>query len=148
VRQAARIVLWSLVATTVWCALNWSAYRLYEHRTYGAIHDESTLSITVHKGDRLSLEVPDRGASVGDEWSATVDPVAALTPVENRMVLGALHDRLFGPLVGGGAGNRYFIYTAGRPGPATVRLYNCFQGGCDRPGDTISRGVTWKITVR
>jgi hypothetical protein len=148
VKQAAKIVLWSLLATTIWCALNWAAFRLYEHRTYGTIHTETDLSLTIEQGQRFSLEVPDRGASVGDQWSATVDQPSALAPVENRKVMGGLADRLFGPQVGGGAGSRYFIYSAAKPGLVTVRLYNCFQGGCDQPGDTISRGVTWQITVR
>lgn len=147
-KQAAKIVLWSLLATTAWCALNWGAFHLYEHRTYGTIPTETQLSITVAQGARFSLEVPDHGGSVGDEWSATVDPTTALNLVENRMVMGNLYDRFFGPLVGGGGGNRYFIYTAARRGTVTVRLYDCFQGGCDRPGDTYSHGVTWQITVR
>jgi hypothetical protein len=63
-------------------------------------------------------------------------------------VMSSLVDRVFGPETGGGAGTRYFIYTASRPGTVTVRLYNCFQGLCESGRtDPWSRGVTWTITV-
>jgi hypothetical protein len=124
-----------------------AAVMVRHHVVYGRVVDETQLTVTVHRGDRLSLAVPDAGASVGDEWSATVAPQGALTSVDSRLVPANLVDRLFGPAAGGGGGTRYFIYTAGRRGTATVRLVNCFQGGCGEPGDTISRAVTWTVTV-
>jgi inhibitor of cysteine peptidase len=118
------------------------------HRTiYGTVLDESRLTATVDRGDRFSLAVPD-GGSIGDEWSATVTPDGVLTTVDNRMVMRSLHDRLFGPLAGGGAGTRYFVYLAARQGTATIRLFDCFQGACRIPDDRSSRAVTWTITVR
>jgi hypothetical protein len=148
VKRGGRIVLWSLAAVVLGAALNWGALELRHHVVYGTVIDESDLTVTVQRGERFSLSVPDRGASVGDEWSAAVEPAGILTTIENRMVMSNLFDRVFGPLAGGGAGTRYFIYTANRRGTATVKLFNCFQGGCDQPGDKISRGVTWEITVR
>lgn len=138
-------MLWSLVATTVWCALNWAAFRLYEHRTYGTIHTETTLSITVHRGDRFSVSVPDRGLSVGDYWRAQVTPDGSLKTADHRKVLSGLYVRLFGSDVGGGGGTTYFIYTAEQAGIARVILSNCFQG-CNRP-DPESRSIVWTVTV-
>jgi hypothetical protein len=147
VKRGGWIVLWSVAAVVLGAALNWGAVELRHHVVFGTVFDESDLTVTVQKGERFSLSVPDRGASVGDKWSATVEPAGSLITVENRMVMSNLLDRIFGPQAGGGAGTRYFIYTANVQGSATVKLFDCFQGGCDQPGDKISRGVTWEITI-
>jgi hypothetical protein len=140
------VSLWSLAVVIVLAAGGWGAVALWEHTTFGRKITETELTVTVERGDRLSLAVHDRGASVGDSWSATVTPEGILTPVGNRKTMGNLGDRLFGPSAGGGGGTRYFSYTADAAGTARVSLTNCFQG-CDEP-TPLSRTVTWQVTVR
>lgn len=122
-----------------------AAVMVRHHFVYGRVVDETQLTVTVHRGDRLSLAVPDAGASVGDSWSAVVAPDGMLRQVDNRKVMGNLLDRIFGPAAGGGAGTRYFIYRADAAGAATVTLSDCFQG-CHEPSP-YSRSVVWTITV-
>ena len=140
-------MLWSLVAIAVGAALNWGVVALRDHATFGTIFDEKELTVTVGPGERFSLAVPD-GGSIGDEWSATVAPDGVLTATGNRLVMSNLLDRIFGPQAGGGAGTRYFTYSANQPGVATVRLFDCFQGMCNTPYDKYSRAVTWTVTVK
>jgi hypothetical protein len=120
---------------------------LRDHATFGTIFDEKELTVTVKPGDRFSLAVPD-GGSIGDEWSAAVAPDGVLTATGNRLVMSNLLDRIFGPQAGGGAGTRYFTYSANQRGTATVRLFDCFQGMCNTPYDKYSRAVTWTVTVK
>ena len=90
-----------------------------------------------------------RGASVGDSWTATVAPAGTLVPVAERTVPRSRWERVFGrdgELAGGGDGTTYFVFAARRSGSAVVTLVNCFQG-CDEPS-SLSRTVTWRITVR
>jgi hypothetical protein len=104
--------------------------------------------VVVHLGERFSLAVPDRGASVGDEWSATVAPAGLLSAGFSRQVPGNPMDRAFGSQLGGGAGTRYFPYTAKQRGTVTVQLANCFQGLCRiRQANPNDRQVSWRITV-
>jgi hypothetical protein len=144
-----RRVLWTVAAVVVLAAgATWGGLAWHQHATYGTVVREDQKTLTVDRGDRFSLAVPDRGASVGDSWSSSVGPGGVLTPVDNRMVMSNLADRVFGPLAGGGAGTRYFIYDGDRSGRATVTVANCFQG-CDHPTKAAeSRSITWTITVR
>jgi hypothetical protein len=144
-----RRVLWTVAAVVVLAVgATWGGLAWHRHAVYGTVVGEDKTTLTVDRGDRFSLAVPDRGASVGDSWSANVGPSGVLAPVDNRMVMNNFVDRVFGPLVGGGAGTRYFIYDADRSGSATVTVANCFQG-CDHPTKAAeSRSVTWRITVR
>jgi hypothetical protein len=146
VKRGGWIVLWSVAAVVLGAALNWGAVELRHHVVFGTVFDESDLSVTVRRGDRFSLVVPDMGGSVGDSWSATVIPAAVLTAVEDREVMSSPVDRIFGPAAGGGAGHRYFIHVASQQGMATVKLSNCFQG-CHEPSP-YSRDVVWTVTVR
>ena len=141
-----RVLSWSLAVMIVAAAGGWGAWVWWKHATYGRTITEAELTATVEAGDRFSLAVPDRGASVGDSWSATVTPEGVLTAVGNRKVISNVYDRIFGPAAGGGAGTRYFTYTAEAPGTARVTVTNCFQG-CDEPSP-LSRSVAWQITVR
>jgi inhibitor of cysteine peptidase len=144
-----RRALWTVALTVVLAAAaTWGGFAWHRHATYGTIAGEDRTSLTVARGDRLSLAVPDRGPSVGDSWSAVMAPDGVLTQVDNRMIMSSLADRIFGPLTGGGGGTRYFIYEADHSGAASVTVSNCFQG-CDHPGKTAeSRRITWRITVR
>jgi inhibitor of cysteine peptidase len=148
VSRPKRIVAWSLAALLLIGATTWATQAIRHHLLYGTVFDETELRPRVEQGTRFSLAVPDKGASVGDEWSATVSSGDALLVAGDRQVMSNLFDRVFGPQVGGGAGTRYFTYVARRPGTVTVQLYNCFRGLC-RSGlnDPWSRGVTWTITV-
>jgi hypothetical protein len=146
VKRGRWIVLWSLAAVVLGAALNWGAVEVRHHVVFGTVFDESDLTVTVQRGDRFSVVVPDLGASVGDSWSEAVVPAAVLRTVEDRQVMSNPMDRIFGPAAGGGAGHRYFIYVAGEQGTATVTLSNCFQG-CHEPSP-YSRDVVWTVTVR
>jgi hypothetical protein len=148
VRRARHIVVWSLAALVLVGGTTWATLTIRHHLLYGTVFDEQSLRPTVEHGQRFSLAVPDRGASVGDEWSATVSPDGLLRAQGDRQVMSSLVDRIFGAEPGGGAGTRYFSYTASRPGTVTVQLSNCFQGLCHSGRtDPWSRGVTWTITV-
>jgi hypothetical protein len=139
-------LVWSLAVVIIVVAAGWGALALRDHLTFGEKISEDRLTVTVGQGDRFSLAVPDRGASVGDSWSASVTPQNVLTAVDNRKVMSNIWDRVVGPAAGGGGGTRYFTYTADVPGTVQVTLANCFQG-CDRPSP-LSRTVTWQLTVR
>ena len=140
--------LWAIAAFVVLMAAVWGGVAWRRHATFGTIAGEDRTTLTVDRGDRFSLAVADRGASVGDSWSARVSPDGVLTSVDNRMVRGNIVDRIFGPQIGGGAGTRYFVYHADHAGTAAVTLSNCFQG-CDHPTKAAeSRSITWTVTVR
>jgi inhibitor of cysteine peptidase len=141
--------LWTVAALAVLAAAaTWGSLAWHRHATYGTIAAEDRTTLTVTRGDRFSLAVPDRGASVGDSWSAGATPEGMLTPLENRMIMSNWADRIFGPLTGGGGGTRYFVFRAARAGAVEVTLTNCFQG-CDHPSQVAeSRSVIWRITVR
>ncbi|MEQ4302377.1 protease inhibitor I42 family protein [Plantactinospora sp. B6F1] len=114
---------------------------------YGTVLDQQATSATVEPGDRLSIRVPDRGASVGDNWSATAEPADVLALVEDELIFDSLTDRIFGPADGGGGGNRYFLFDARRFGQVTVTLTNCFQGCATERTRAASETVTWTVTV-
>jgi hypothetical protein len=142
-----RVLLWSLAVVIIVAGVGWGVAALHEHATYGRKIAEDERTVTVGRDDRFSLSVPDRGASVGDSWSATVSPPGILTAAGNRKVMSNLWDRVFGPEAGGGGGTRYVTFTADRPGSVQVTLSNCFQGCRDTYSQRLSRTVTWSITV-
>jgi hypothetical protein len=143
-----RIVLAILAGVVLVGGTTWAVLAIRHRIQFGQVFDESDLHPAVAKGDRFSIAIPDRGGSVGDEWSATVTPADAVSAKGNVKVMSNLMDRVFGPLDGGGAGTRFFTYVADQPGTVTVKLFNCFQGLCkNRNPDPYSRGVTWTITV-
>jgi len=156
VRRARGIAAWGLAAVLLVGGTAWAVAAIRHHLIYGTVFDEKALRPRIERGERFSLAVPDRGASVGDEWSATVSPDAVLRAHGDRQVMNDPIDRLFGshigglfgPHIGGGEGTRYFTYVAGRTGTVTVQLTNCFQGLCHSGRiDPWSRAVTWTITV-
>jgi hypothetical protein len=126
----------------------WGGLVLYSRHVYGTVFTDSQLTVTVDAGDRFSLAVPDRGASVGDAWSTEVISADVLIAQGRRTRSKSLLDRIGPPRLGGGQGTAYFLYDARAAGTATVTLSNCFQG-CDHPTTKAeSRDVTWTITVR
>jgi hypothetical protein len=142
-----RVLLRSLAVVIILAATIWAIGALRVHLTFGTKIDESDLTVTVDEGDRFSLAVPDRGASVGDSWSAAATPDGVLQAVDNRKVMSNLADRLFGPEMGGGGGTRYFVFEARKQGTARVVVTNCFRG-CDNENTRrFARSVTWTITV-
>ena len=142
-----RVLSWSLAVAILLAAAVWGGLALHERATLGTKITEDDLTVEVDEGDRFSLAVPDRGASVGDSWTATVTPAGVVAAVEDRKVMSSVWDRVFGPEAGGGAGTRYFIYTAEAPGTVRVTLANCFQGCREDDPQGLSREVTWTVTV-
>ncbi|GAA3726221.1 hypothetical protein GCM10022225_04070 [Plantactinospora mayteni] len=114
---------------------------------YGTVLDRQATSATVESGDRFSVRVSDRGASVGDNWSATAEPANLVTLVEDELISDSLRDRIFGPAAGGGGGNRYFLFDARRSGQVAITLTNCFQGCGNEAARAASETVTWTVTV-
>ena len=144
--------MWVVVVVVVLGGLTWGGVILYRREVYGAVYSESQTSVTAGQGDRFSLAVPDRGASVGDYWTAQVDPAGLLSDQGKRTRHKALLDRVRDPLLGGGEGTTFFSYDATATGTGTgtarVTLSNCFQGCTSPDAKAASRSVTWTITVR
>jgi hypothetical protein len=143
-----RVVLWCVLAVVVVAGVWWAGVGVYRHYVYGSVFTESHLTVTVDRGERFSLRVPDRGASVGDAWSAHADPADVVSAKGKHIRPRSPLDRLGAPRLGGGQGTDYFLYDAKAKGTTKVTLTNCFQG-CDHPSNQAeSRTVTWTITVR
>ncbi|MEU4241796.1 protease inhibitor I42 family protein [Actinoplanes sp. NPDC026619] len=144
----ARIVLWVIVIVIVLAGAGWGGVSLYRHQVYGTVYSESELSVTVDKGGRFSLAVPDRGGSVGDAWTAQADAGGLLSAQGRRTRPDALVERVRDPLLGGGQGTTFFTYEAPKAGATSVALSYCFQS-CDNPATQDQRRtVTWQVTVR
>lgn len=147
-----RRLLWSVViavgAVAVVIGGVTGGFAIYRNVHFGHRYTESDRSVTVDQGDVFTLTVPDRGASVGDHWTATVDDPARATEVRSALISDSLYDRIFGPAIGGGGGHRLTTFRAGESGTTTITLANCFQGCHDPDKDAESRKVTWTITVR
>ncbi|MFC6017439.1 protease inhibitor I42 family protein [Plantactinospora solaniradicis] len=114
---------------------------------YGTVLDRETASATVDVGDPFSVRVPDRGASVGDDWTASADPADRVALVGDELVSDSLIDRLFGAANGGGGGTRYFRFDAERAGQVTITVTNCFQGCGNERTRAASETVTWTVTI-
>jgi hypothetical protein len=101
----------------------------------------------VDVGDRFSVRVPDRGASVGDDWTASADPADRVVPVGDELVSDSLVGRLFGAADGGGGGSRYFRFDAERAGQVTITVTNCLQGCRNDRTRAASETVTWTVKI-
>lgn len=154
--RVVRRLFWVVVVVLVLSGITWAGLAIRQNVVYGEVFTEEKLTASVEIGDRFSLAVPDRGASVGDHWTAQTAPGAGLTFIEERVssgIIGAIIDATSEPLVGGGGGTRFFTYEATERGTVTVTLSNCFQG-CDPArnatfqNDTETRSVVWTITVK
>jgi inhibitor of cysteine peptidase len=115
---------------------------------YGEVHDEASTTITVDRGGRFSLTVPDRGASIGDWWTAEIQPAGGVILARSELIYANLVDRLVGPATGGGRGTRVFVFDARRSGSVTITLHNCYRG-CDNESTRAeSRDAVWTVRVR
>lgn len=135
------------VAVIVLGLAGFLAVRGIQRARYGEVHAEGTAVVAVGQGDRFSLAVPDRGASVGDHWTLSTQPGGVLNPVRTQLIAGNIVDRVLGPAPGGGGGTRYFVFDARRAGTVKVTLHNCFQGCHDERTRAASRDVTWTVSV-
>ncbi|GAA1808189.1 protease inhibitor I42 family protein [Planosporangium flavigriseum] len=140
--------IWALAAVVLVGVAGVAVVTGVQRSRHGEVHNGGTTTVAVERSHRFSLAVPDRGASVGDHWTAAVAPDGVVTLVRSEQAAGNLLDRLIGPNIGGGAGTRYFVFDARRPGSATITLHNCFQGCGDDRTRSESRDVTWTVTVR
>jgi inhibitor of cysteine peptidase len=114
---------------------------------WGDVRDETRITVAIDRGGRFTLAVPDRGASVGDHWTASVRPEGAAVLVRSELVAGNVFDRVLGPANGGGGGTRYFVFDARRAGSAAITLHNCFQACADDRTRAASRDLTWTVKV-
>jgi inhibitor of cysteine peptidase len=142
-----RWLVWSLVAVVVLVGAVVGGLAVYRKVTYGDRYAESQTSVTAGEGSVFTLVVPDRGASVGDLWTATVADPAVAEQVRSTLVADSLSDRLFGPAPGGGGGQRLITFKAKAPGTTTITLSNCFQGCGNERTRAESRQVSWSVTV-
>ena len=142
-----RIVLFGVVLVLLVAVGGVAGRAIRRNLHYGAIADEHNTTVRVDVGDRFSLKVPDRGASVGDSWTASTDPAGMVELVGTELVASKLMDRIFEPALGGGGGSRYFRYDAKRAGRVTITLSNCFQDCRNERTDAESRTVAWTVIV-
>jgi hypothetical protein len=140
--------VWVVVVVVVLGLLTWGGVAIYRHQVYGTVYSESQTTVTVGKGDRFSLAVPDRGGSVGDAWNARADPADLVSFQGRRTRYNALIDRVRDPLLGGGDGTTFFTYDAAAAGTVKITLHNCFQGCNNARTIAASPTITWTITVK
>ncbi|NUR70533.1 MAG: protease inhibitor I42 family protein [Hamadaea sp.] len=142
-----RWLVWSLVAVVVLVGAVIGGVAVYRKVTYGDRFDASRPTLTVSEGSRFTLVVRDRGASVGDYWTAEVNDPAIAEQVGSTLIADSLSDRVFGPADGGGKGQRLITFEAKATGTTTITLKNCFQG-CDTDRRrAASSTVSWSVTV-
>ena len=84
--------------------------------------------VHVGAGEEFTISVEDN-ASVGDMWSVSQEPDAALVTADGDHYVADSEE----PAPGSG-GTRYFEFTALAEGSTTIELRNCFRG-CAQPGD-------------
>lgn len=137
-----RIAIFITVGVLVVAGAVWGGLAVRSNLRYGYTADESQLSFTVDRGDRLTLVVYDRGGSVGDKWSYRIDPATGASYVDDE------GPRNRGGLIGCCSGDHRYIFRAAESGQVTITLVNCYRG-CRTDADRAeSREVTWTITVR
>lgn len=142
-----RWLIWSLIAVIVAAAGVWGGTALYRQTTYGARFAEQQPDVKVSSGDIFTLVVPDRGPSVGDDWTASIADETVVSQKESILVADSLMDRWFGAAPGGGGGQRLVTFRAKAPGTTQVTLKNCYRG-CDTDENRAeSRSVSWTVTV-
>jgi hypothetical protein len=142
-----RVLLRTAGAILLVVAVTWASVAAYRRVRYGREYDESRPAVRVGTGDRFSVEVHDRGGSVGDSWTAKTEPEGLLTARGDVLRGTFLISDVLPASDGCCGGTRLFTFDAGRPGTVTVTLSNCFQG-CDSPtGRRYSRSVAWAVTV-
>ncbi|MCP2328845.1 hypothetical protein HDA40_007352 [Hamadaea flava] len=142
-----RWLIWSLVAVVAVVGAVVGGVAVYRAATYGDRYDAEHSAVTVSDGSVFTLVVRDRGASVGDYWTATVADPAIAEQVGSELVADSLSDRVFGAAPGGGAGERLITFKATAAGTTTITLSNCFQGCDNDRRKAASSTVSWTVTV-
>jgi len=142
-----RWLIWLLVAVVLAAAGVWGGVVLYRQATYGSRYAEQQNDVKASVGDVFTLVVPDRGASVGDDWTASIADGAVVSQERSELIADSLRDRWFGAAPGGGGGDRLITFRAKAPGTTQITLSNCFQGCRDEQTRALSRSVSWTVTV-
>jgi hypothetical protein len=120
---------------------------LYRRATYGTKYGEDQQSVAASEGRLFTVVIRDRGPSVGDNWTASVSDETTISQLRSTLIPSSFLDPWFGPKKGGGGGQRLFTFRAKASGTATVTLSNCFQGCWDDRTRTLSRSVSWTVSV-
>ncbi|HZM76597.1 MAG TPA: protease inhibitor I42 family protein [Candidatus Limnocylindrales bacterium] len=142
-----RWLIWSLVAVVLAVAGVWGGIALYRQATYGSRYAEQQRDVKASVGDVFTLVVPDRGPSVGDDWTAAVADAAIVTEEKSELIPDSLSDRWFGAAPGGGGGDRLITFRAKAPGTTKITLTNCYRGCQTAQDQAESRSVSWNVTV-
>jgi len=142
-----RWLIWSLVAIVLAVAGVWGGVTLYRQATYGSRYAEQQGDVKVSVGDVFTLVVPDRGGSVGDDWTASIVDQAVASEERSELVADSLKDRWFGAAPGGGGGDRLITFRAKAPGTTQITLTNCYRGCNTQENRAESRSVSWNVTV-
>lgn len=95
-------------------------------------------SVRVEPGDTFVVAVDDN-ASVGDQWSVSTEPDAAVVSADGDHFVSDTDED-----VPGGGGTRYFEFTARESGNTTIELRNCFRG-CHEPEDDKRYGIAVEV---
>jgi Chagasin family peptidase inhibitor I42 len=140
-------LIWLLAAVVLAVAGVWGGLALYRQATYGHRYAEQQHDVKVSAGDLFTLVVPDRGESIGDQWTASVSDEGVVSQAGSTLIADNLLDRWFGADKGGGAGQRLITFRAKAPGTAQITLSNCFQGCNSERTRAESRSVSWNVTV-
>ena len=125
----------------------WGGITLYRQATYGSRYAEQQRDVKASVGDVFTLVVPDRGPSVGDDWTASVADAAIAEEEKSELVSDSLTDRWFGAAPGGGGGDRLITFRAKAPGTTQIKLTNCYRGCTTPENKAESREVSWNVTV-
>jgi hypothetical protein len=140
-------LIWSLVVIVLAVAGVWGGIALYRQATYGSRYAEQHSDVKASVGDVFTLVVPDRGPSIGDDWTASVADEAVVTQKNSELVPDSLKDRFFGAAPGGGGGQRMITFHAKAPGTTEITLTNCYRGCATAENKAQSRSVSWNVTV-
>jgi len=101
--------------------MGWATLAYQRQSIFGTVVDRSQIVVTVHRGERLSLVVPDRETPEGDRWTVRASTDGVIREVERRFIPSGILWRLFAPRADGA---RYFVLEALRPGRTCVILTN------------------------
>jgi inhibitor of cysteine peptidase len=142
-----RRAIWTLVAVVLVMAGALGGMSLYRHATYGIKYSEHQPNVAVSEGGIFTIVVQDRGPSVGDDWTASVSDETTISQIRSTLIPSSFLDPWFGPKKGGGGGQRLITFRAKAAGNATVTLRNCFQGCRDDRTRSLSRSVSWTVSV-
>jgi len=146
-RRHRAVVIIAGIAVVVVAAAGALAPRAWHRLRYGAEYRASATTVLVAAGDRFSLVVDDRGASVGDSWSVQQQPDPDVARFVRDDLVTPLRIRIGRPAAGCCAGTRYFTFDAHGPGRTTIVLRNCFQGCDNARTRQASTAPRWTVIV-